>query len=175
MAAQDNQICTLKGSMPLFTFLEHLDLSNNVLRNLAKQLEMLEKFAFLKHLNLKGNPLCEEPDYRLITIHAIPSLQVLDQHVVTAAGEPPRPYPRDAFGGWLRRSAARCDAMRAMRHGTTPYGSERAAALSGVRALPGSKAADAIHVLAPLPLMQKAGVLNPLNPCMHACVRVQSV
>lgn len=36
---------------------------------------------------LQGNPLCEEPEYRLLVIHAIPSLKVLDQHAVTPAGK----------------------------------------------------------------------------------------
>lgn len=31
----------------------------------------------------QGNPCCEEPDYRLHVIHRIPSVHVLDQHVVT--------------------------------------------------------------------------------------------
>ncbi|KXZ45792.1 hypothetical protein GPECTOR_50g586 [Gonium pectorale] len=82
--AQDNQICTLKGSLQCFKFLETLDLSNNLLRDLDKQLGVLERFKFIKELNLKGNPLCEEPDYRLIAIHRMPGLQVLDQHVITA-------------------------------------------------------------------------------------------
>ncbi|KAG2435601.1 hypothetical protein HYH02_011893 [Chlamydomonas schloesseri] len=82
--AQDNQICTLKGSLENFKFLETLDLSNNQLRDLDKQIKVLEKFKFIKELNLTGNPLCEEPDYRLIVIHRMPALKVLDQHVVTA-------------------------------------------------------------------------------------------
>ena len=32
---------------------------------------------------LQGNPCCEEPDYRLLAIHAMPSLQVLDHHQVS--------------------------------------------------------------------------------------------
>ncbi|KAG2502123.1 hypothetical protein HYH03_000614 [Edaphochlamys debaryana] len=81
--AQDNQICTLKGSLLYFKFLETLDLSNNQLRDLEKQLKLLEKFKFIKELNLSGNPLCEEPDYRLLVIHRMPALKVLDQHVIT--------------------------------------------------------------------------------------------
>ncbi|GFR43310.1 hypothetical protein Agub_g4377 [Astrephomene gubernaculifera] len=81
--AQDNQLCTLKGSLQHFKFLETLDLSNNQLRDLEKQLRVLEKFKFIKDLNLKGNPMCEEPDYRLLVVHSMPALQVLDQHVIT--------------------------------------------------------------------------------------------
>lgn len=50
--AQDNQICTLKGSLPAFTNLEQLDLSGNQLRDLAKLLPVLQRFQLLKHLNL---------------------------------------------------------------------------------------------------------------------------
>eukprot|EP00798_Chlamydomonas_sp_ICE-L_P027714 gene27714-7358_t len=82
---QDNQICTLKGSLSSFKFLETLDIANNQLRDLEKLLKSLEKFKFLKHLNLKGNPCCEEPDYRLLVIHAMPGLKVLDQHVIATA------------------------------------------------------------------------------------------
>ncbi|MEW5305261.1 MAG: hypothetical protein WDW36_007816 [Sanguina aurantia] len=81
---QANQICTLKGSLLILKFLQQLDLSDNALRNLEKQLKVLEKFKFLTHLNLKGNPLCEEPEYRLLVIHTLPSLRVLDQHAITA-------------------------------------------------------------------------------------------
>ncbi|EFJ52944.1 hypothetical protein VOLCADRAFT_120248 [Volvox carteri f. nagariensis] len=81
--AHDNQICTLKGSLIDFKFLEILDLSNNQLRDLEKQIKVLEKFKFLHELNLKGNPMCEEPDYRHLVIHRMPALKVLDQHVIT--------------------------------------------------------------------------------------------
>ena len=32
---------------------------------------------------LQGNPCCEEPDFRLHVIHRVPSVHVLNQHVVT--------------------------------------------------------------------------------------------
>jgi hypothetical protein len=35
-------------------------------------LEFLSKFSFLEQLDLFGNPLAEEPDYRLRIIHAMP-------------------------------------------------------------------------------------------------------
>jgi len=34
-------------------------------------------------LDLFGNPLAEEPDYRLKIIHTMPQIQLLDRHVVT--------------------------------------------------------------------------------------------
>lgn len=57
---QDNQVCTLKGSLLCFTFLEQLDLSNNQLRDLAKLTPVLQKFQFLTHLNLKVGTLAVE-------------------------------------------------------------------------------------------------------------------
>ncbi|KAL3151471.1 hypothetical protein ABBQ38_012471 [Trebouxia sp. C0009 RCD-2024] len=80
--AENNSICSLKGSLSYFTFLETLDLSNNQLRNLPKLAASLAKFQYLTFLNLKGNPCCEEPDYRLTLIHAVPSLKTLDLHQV---------------------------------------------------------------------------------------------
>ena len=85
LSAQDNQICTLKGSLAIFRNLEQLDFSNNQLKDLSKLLPVLERFQFLTHLNLKGNPCCEEPEYRLQIVYAMPGLRVLDQHVITAA------------------------------------------------------------------------------------------
>jgi hypothetical protein len=35
--------------------------------------------------NPQDNPCCEEPDYRLQVVDAMPNLKVLDQHVITAA------------------------------------------------------------------------------------------
>ena len=51
-AKQDNQICTLKGSLEKFTFLQQLDLSGNALRDLEKLLVTLQHFKFMTHLNL---------------------------------------------------------------------------------------------------------------------------
>jgi Leucine-rich repeat len=41
------------------------------------------KFAFLETLDLFGNPLAEEPDYRLKIIHTMPQVKLLDRHMVT--------------------------------------------------------------------------------------------
>jgi len=66
-----------------FKFLNTLLLSNNRLRNLDKFLVFLSKFAFLEHLELVGNPLSEEPDYRLKIIYHIPQIKILDRHPIT--------------------------------------------------------------------------------------------
>lgn len=52
-------------------------------RNLDKILHSLQELKFIRNLNLRGNPCCEEPDYRLFVIHRMPWVRVLDQHVVT--------------------------------------------------------------------------------------------
>ncbi|CDW81373.1 leucine rich repeat family protein [Stylonychia lemnae] len=66
-----------------FKFLETLLLSNNRLRNLDKFITFLSKFAFLDQLDLFGNPLSEEPDYRLKIIYAMPQIKILDRHPIT--------------------------------------------------------------------------------------------
>lgn len=60
-----------------------LYLEDNWLSNLDKFLKFLSWFAFLEYLNLSGNPLSEEPDYWLKVIKAIPSLKVLDKHIIS--------------------------------------------------------------------------------------------
>ena len=60
-------------------------LANNRLRDLDKFLEKLTKFAFLQQLDLFGNPLAEEPDYRLKIIYLMPQIKTLDRHMVTIA------------------------------------------------------------------------------------------
>ena len=54
-----------------------------MLRDLDVFLEFLQKFSFLEQLDLFGNPLAEEPDYRLKIIRAMPQIQILDRHKVT--------------------------------------------------------------------------------------------
>lgn len=53
---QNNSICSLKGSLSHFKFLETLDLSNNQLRSLPKLTASLAKFQYLTFLNLKVPP-----------------------------------------------------------------------------------------------------------------------
>ena len=76
-------ISSLQGSIRHFAFLQILNLENNCLSDLHKVLETVHSFQFLKELVLKGNPCCLESNYRLHTIHRVPSLHVLDYHVVT--------------------------------------------------------------------------------------------
>eukprot|EP01029_Cantina_marsupialis_P029839 TRINITY_DN782349_c0_g1_i1.p1 TRINITY_DN782349_c0_g1~~TRINITY_DN782349_c0_g1_i1.p1 ORF type:complete len:433 (+),score=102.11 TRINITY_DN782349_c0_g1_i1:121-1419(+) len=81
--AHDNRIDTLNGSLSNFKFLETLHLQNNKLNDIEHVLGVLGRFQYLKHLDLFGNPVAEEGNFRMKLIHAIPSLEVLDRHVVT--------------------------------------------------------------------------------------------
>mmetsp|Transcript_2261 Transcript_2261/g.7533 ORF Transcript_2261/g.7533 Transcript_2261/m.7533 type:complete len:568 (-) Transcript_2261:158-1861(-) len=81
--AHNNRIRTLRGSIEVFKFLEELVLSNNQLSDLTTTLETLSNFAYIKTLDLFGNPCTQEQGYRLKMIYSLPSLHVLDRHVVT--------------------------------------------------------------------------------------------
>ena len=55
-----------------FKFLEVLLLGNNRLRDLDKFLVQLTKFQYMQQLDLFGNPLAEEPDYRMKIVYMMP-------------------------------------------------------------------------------------------------------
>ncbi|KAF1334409.1 Protein phosphatase 1, partial [Globisporangium splendens] len=77
-------LSTLEGSSLLhFTFLKELRLYDNKLKDLHGTLAILSKLHHLEDLDLFGNPVCEEDQYRLQVIHAIPSLVILDRHMIT--------------------------------------------------------------------------------------------
>jgi hypothetical protein len=77
-------LSTLDGSSLLhFTFLKELRLYDNKLKDLHGTLAILSKLHHLEDLDLFGNPVCEEGQYRLQVIHTIPSLVILDRHVIT--------------------------------------------------------------------------------------------
>lgn len=78
---QDNRIVSLAG-LRTFKFLQVLLASNNQLRDLEKQIGLLSRFNFLARLDLFGNPVAEEPDYRLRIIKKIPRVEILDMQVV---------------------------------------------------------------------------------------------
>jgi len=80
---QDNKLKTLEGSIQILIHLRILDLRNNELRDLDKTLEFLKDHKQLIQLDLSDNPVAEEPNYRLRVICAIPSVKVLDRHVIT--------------------------------------------------------------------------------------------
>lgn len=75
---------TLEGSsISKFTFLSDLRVYDNKLADLQSALSVLSRFHHLHDLDLFGNPLQEEENYRLQVIRAIPSLLVLDRHLIT--------------------------------------------------------------------------------------------
>lgn len=80
--AQKNSLSDISG-IKSYKFLTTLLCGDNQLRDLDKFIEFLNRFSFLKQLDLFGNPLAEEPDYRLKIIHAMPQLYVLDRHRIT--------------------------------------------------------------------------------------------
>lgn len=65
---QNNQLTDIKG-VKKFKFLNVLLIGDNKMRDLDRFLEFLKHFAFLEQLDTFGNPLAEEPDYRLKIIH----------------------------------------------------------------------------------------------------------
>ncbi|KAJ0410251.1 hypothetical protein P43SY_002583 [Pythium insidiosum] len=82
--AQNNRIRTLDGSsLPHFKFLRELRLYDNKLHNFSATLGVLSRLHHLEDLDLFSNPLQEEDNYRLHVIRTVPSLLVLDRHVVT--------------------------------------------------------------------------------------------
>ena len=52
--------------------LETLVLSDNELRGLDDTIEFIKQFRNLKYLDFTGNPLCEEPNYRIKMIYNLP-------------------------------------------------------------------------------------------------------
>ena len=58
-------------------------IGDNELRDLDKFLTFLTNFQYLEQLDLFGNPLAEEPDYRLKIIKLMPQIKTLDRHKVT--------------------------------------------------------------------------------------------
>jgi hypothetical protein len=79
---ENNKLASL-AFIPQFKFLRSLLASNNQIRNLDKNLHFLERASFLNSLDLFGNPLAEEPDYRLRVIYKCPQVEKLDRLGVT--------------------------------------------------------------------------------------------
>ncbi|KAJ1968915.1 hypothetical protein IWQ62_000951 [Dispira parvispora] len=73
----NNKILTIPNHLSHCASLEILDLGNNILTSWSD----VESLAFIKkltNLNLKGNKVCDEPDYRNRVLKLIPTLRVLD-------------------------------------------------------------------------------------------------
>jgi hypothetical protein len=81
--AHNNSIYTLAGSLQNIKYLRSLSLYNNKLRDLKATLPYIRHLQYLVALDLFGNPLANEPNYRLLVVWTFPSLHVLDRHEVT--------------------------------------------------------------------------------------------
>ena len=79
---QNNELSNITG-LAKYKFLNVLLIGDNKLRDLDDFLKFLSNFAYLQQLDLFGNPLAEEPDYRLKIIKNMPQIKTLDRHVVT--------------------------------------------------------------------------------------------
>lgn len=77
--AVENQLVNI-DAVKNFKFLEVLLLSNNQLKDLDHLLAILSKLTFVEQLALNGNPVAEEPKYRLRIIAQMPKLKILDRH-----------------------------------------------------------------------------------------------
>ena len=64
--------------------LQCLSLGNNRIDSL-EQIINLRGIRTLKMLNLAGNPICAEPDYRMVTLAYVDSLQYLDYALIQSA------------------------------------------------------------------------------------------
>jgi hypothetical protein len=81
--AHNNSIYTLAGSLQNLKYLRSLSLYNNNLRDLKATLPYIRHLQYLVALDLFGNPLANEPNYRLLVAWTFPSLHVLDRHEIT--------------------------------------------------------------------------------------------
>lgn len=79
----DNLLSSVKDVLRPLICLEKLTLDNNQLTSLSEVSRECRTIQNLKHLRLSGNPLSQEPDYRLAAINGIPSVKVLDQVTVS--------------------------------------------------------------------------------------------
>ena len=79
----NNNLRTLDGSLKHMKHLNVLTLYNNELSNLDQNIDFLSDFVYLEHLELWGNPLSEEPNYRISVIHALRTLKLFERHNVS--------------------------------------------------------------------------------------------
>lgn len=80
--ARNNRIRTLVGLFDFCPHIEELDLSANAISFLDTCIAELSTTR-LTHLSLRGNPVSQESGYRARVIAAIPTLEVLDDLVVS--------------------------------------------------------------------------------------------
>ncbi|KAL3673742.1 hypothetical protein V7S43_001438 [Phytophthora oleae] len=76
-----NNLRSLEG-IGQFKLVRLLSVGGNLLAS-DKELTRLNELAHLRNLNLMGNPLCDQPNYRLRMIAMLNTLQVLDNSDIT--------------------------------------------------------------------------------------------
>lgn len=76
-----NKLCILPKELKENIQLHIIDVGNNCLENWS-DIEVLSLLPSLENLNLRGNPLCRGPNYESEVKRRLPSLQVLDGHLL---------------------------------------------------------------------------------------------
>jgi hypothetical protein len=76
----NNHIHTIAG-LDSCTQLECLSIGNNSIKQLENLME-LRKFKHLRMVNLEGNPVCNDPEYRMFILAHLKSLKYLDYSLV---------------------------------------------------------------------------------------------
>lgn len=112
---QCNELSTITGAISHLRCLQVLMLQKNQLANLSAVLQELLPLRALRVLNLFDNPMAQEEVYRLLTIHLLPSVYLLDRQEVKATErkaayetyEPHQQAVKDsvAFGRALSRNS----------------------------------------------------------------------
>lgn len=80
---ENNHLVDIAGALHKLTCLETLMLHNNQLTKLKVVINELRKMQNLKTLSLFDNPLAQEENYRINVLSKLPSVELLDRHVVT--------------------------------------------------------------------------------------------
>jgi len=81
---QCNELSTITGALSHLRCLQVLMLQKNQLADMSAVLQELLPLRALKVLNLFDNPMAQEEAYRLLTIHLLPSVDLLDRQEVKA-------------------------------------------------------------------------------------------
>lgn len=81
---QCNELSTITGAVSHLRCLQVLMLEKNQLADMSAVLQELLPLRALKVLNLFDNPMAQEEAYRLLTIHLLPSVDLLDRQEVKA-------------------------------------------------------------------------------------------
>ena len=74
----NNEIQKVEGLDAQVATLEHLSLGNNKLDSLIDAFAWLRPFHGLRILTLQGNPIHDDPDYKLYALGRLPWLKYLD-------------------------------------------------------------------------------------------------